>query len=60
MLGNMFYKGLGSEQDYEQAKYWYTLAAEQEYPLAQYALGRMFYYGEGVTQNDEKAKELFD
>lgn len=40
---------------YEDALAWYRVAAEQEYGLAQYNIGRMFYEGLGVEQDNQEA-----
>ena len=52
----MYYNGQGVEQDYKQALYWYTRAAEQNYPPAQLDLGDMYLTGNGVDVDIEKAK----
>ena len=43
--------GLGVVPNYQPAVKWYTLAAEQGDPLAQYNLGRLYYLGKGVPEN---------
>ena len=52
----MYYNGQGVEQDYKQALYWYTRAAEQNYPPAQLDLSEMYLAGNGVDVDIEKAK----
>jgi len=54
-LGEMFYYGKGTTQDYEEAIQWYTKAAEQGHAAAQSNLGVMYYIGEGVAQNFKEA-----
>jgi uncharacterized protein len=51
--------GEGVAQDYQQAIYWLTKAAEQGHAGAQNHLGRMYYEGEGVPQNFKKAVYWF-
>ena len=38
---------------------WLSLAAKQDYPNAQYNLGRMYREGIGVPQNDQEAFKWF-
>ena len=54
-LGLMYYLGKGVTQDYKQAVYWYTKAAEQGYPKAQFNLALMYDDGKGVTQDYKQA-----
>jgi hypothetical protein len=42
-------------RDYSQAAEWYSKAADQNHPLAQYNLGIMFAKGQGVQRNDGTA-----
>ena len=51
----MFYDGLGVEQDYKQAAYWLSKAAEQGKSESQNLLGLMFYNGLGVERDYKKA-----
>jgi TPR repeat protein len=46
----MYDKGKGVSQNYNTAVKWYTLAAEQGNPAAQFNLGVMYDKGEGVIQ----------
>ena len=46
----------GIEQSYEQAIYWFTKAAEQDYPQAQCSLGLFYAEGKGAEQNYEQAE----
>ena len=50
-LGIMHSFGLGVVPNYQAAVKWYTLAAEQGDPLAQYNLGRLYYLGKGVPES---------
>ena len=38
-LGDMYYHGVGVDQDYEKALKWFELAAKQSHSRAQYNLG---------------------
>jgi TPR repeat protein len=51
----MYATGRGVTQDYKQAVYWYTKAAEQGFAAAQYNLGVMYANGQGVIQDDKQA-----
>lgn len=51
-LGSMYAVGLGLPQNAEEAVRWYTLAANQEHPLAQYFLGGIYYKGRGSVEED--------
>ena len=48
----MYGKGQGVPQDYKTAVKWYTLAAEQGFPLAQCNLGLRYPRGQGVIQDN--------
>jgi TPR repeat protein len=50
----MHYNGLGTAQDYKQAVYWYTKAAEDGDAKAQYYLGYMYANGHGVPQDHKE------
>ena len=50
-IGNCYYDGVGTVQDYEKAIEWYKNAAEQDEPFAQNRLGLCYYYGIGVEQD---------
>jgi FOG: TPR repeat, SEL1 subfamily len=51
----MYYYGEGIEQNKQKAVYWYTKAAEQGHPGAQYNLAFMYDKGDGVKQNKSLA-----
>ena len=51
-LGECYYHGA---QDYKQAVYWYSKAAEQGHASAQYNLGACYDNGEGVPMDNQKA-----
>ena len=46
----MYAKGIGTTQDYEQAKYWFEKAAHSDNAEAQFNLGIVYYEGEGTAQ----------
>ena len=52
---NVLWGTEGVEQNYEQAVYWFTKAAEQGNAEAQFALGFCYANGEGIEQNYEQA-----
>lgn len=54
-LGRMYDEGYGTEQNDEQAVYWFRKAAEQGDSMGQCKLGLMYADGKGVTQNYEEA-----
>ena len=61
-LGLCYHNGDGVEKDDEKAVEWYTKAAEQGHPDAQYTLGMVYGYPwsyEGVVQDFKKAVEWF-
>jgi len=59
ILGFMYLNGEGMEQDYTQAAYWLTRAAEQGFVMAQFNLGFMYDNGEGVPQDYQKALKWY-
>ena len=58
-LGNVYYLGEGTPQDYAEAAKWYRLAAEQGNAAAQNNLGVMYDEGEGVPQDDREAVKWY-
>ena len=54
-IGSMYYKGDGISQDYKQAIYWFTKAAEQGQIGSQYILGALYFAGKEVPQDDKQA-----
>lgn len=50
-LGNLYYLGLGTEPDYEQAAAWYWSAASQGYAEAQMNMGHLYAQGFGMPQD---------
>jgi TPR repeat protein len=59
VLGFMYLNGEGMPQNYKQAAYWLTKAADQGFALAQFNLGFMYDNGEGVSQDYEKALDWY-
>lgn len=58
-LGNLYMRGLGVDQSYEQARHWYEKAALQGNPIGEAKLGLLYYYGLGVEENRRLAAEWF-
>ena len=59
-LGARYLNGDGVAVDYEKAKYYLEIAAEQNHAHALYDLGYMYLYGEGVAQNYLMAYDYFE
>ena len=59
-LGARYLNGDGVAIDYEKAKYYLEMAAEQNHAHALYDLGYMYLYGEGVEQNYLIAFDYFE
>lgn len=57
-LGNCYYAGLSTEQNYAKAAKWYRLAAAQGHAKAQAALGTMYLHGTGVARDSQIALKL--
>jgi len=57
-LGIMYEEGLGLEQAYNLAMYWYKRAAAAGDTKAMERLADMYEYGRGVRKNRKKAVEL--
>ena len=56
MLGALAADGHGElKPNYQKAKFYYTLAAEQNFAVAQLALGELYIDGKGVTKNYKQA-----
>lgn len=54
-LGEIYERGLGTEQDYQQAATWYRRAAEQGNSAAQFNLGKLYELGLGIEKNMAEA-----
>lgn len=48
-------RGVGVEQNYDEARYWYVLGADKHNVFAQYNLARFYEKGLGVTVDQRKA-----
>ena len=59
MLGNMYFKGNGVEQNIEEALKWYGRAAEKGNAMAQLKLGFIYEDGKGVPQDKKAAKAWY-
>lgn len=57
-LGKIFFFGTNSDQDYEQANYWLTLAAKGKSGEANYYLAQLYYSGLGIKKNKKHAINL--
>ncbi|MFT8451724.1 MAG: tetratricopeptide repeat protein [Zymomonas mobilis] len=55
-LGALYHEGLGTTQDFVQARYWIEKSAEQGYPAAEALLGNIYHFGrKGIPEDLEKA-----
>lgn len=59
-LGLRYYKGIGTEIDYEKAKTFFETSINQGGVAGSYYLGMMYYNGKGTPTNHVKAKEWFE
>ena len=55
----MYASGFGTEQNNEQAAYWFFQASEANHKYAQYSLAGLYHRGQGVEQNDMRAFSLY-
>ena len=55
LLGMMYLRGQGTEQDYEEAGKWFRKASMQAHAAAQYKLARLYSEGNGVPLDNEFA-----
>ena len=60
LLGVMYEKGRGVQQDYAKARKWWGKAAAQGYAEAQCDLGSMYAEGRGVLPDYTMAREWFE
>jgi TPR repeat protein len=59
-LAMMYSNGESVYVDYQQAVYWFSKSASQDFPPAQYRLGEMYYFEKGGLPKDlDKAVVLF-
>ena len=59
-IGDLYYDGLGVEQDYAKVMEWYEKAAELNDAYAMNEIGYMYQEGLGVEQDYAKALEWFE
>ena len=59
LLAECYQYGTGTEEDWAQAFYWYTVCAEQGDASGQYALAECYEYGMGTEKDLEKALEYY-
>jgi localization factor PodJL len=59
-IGLRYAQGSGVPQDYDQAAYWFELAAKQNLAIAQYRLATLFEKGRGVSQDQEQARAWYE
>jgi TPR repeat protein len=53
-VGGDYFHGMGVAKDLEQARFWYTRAAEQGFAHSEWMLGRIYVEGIGVAPNREE------
>jgi TPR repeat protein len=58
-IGDMYFEGKGIPRNYDSARKWYALSAEQDYPEALDNLGFMHLHGIGMSINELKAASYF-
>lgn len=58
-LGNMYVRGLGVNQNDQEAMRWFTAAADAGHPASQFNVGLMLLEGRGVRKDPEKAYVWF-
>lgn len=54
-IGNLYFRGIGVEQDFQEAVEWYKNAAQGGDASSQLRLGLMYANGQGVEQNMDEA-----
>ncbi|MGN1468197.1 MAG: MobP3 family relaxase [Ruminococcus sp.] len=60
LMGRMYLKGEGVEQNYYKSLQTFDLAAKNGYVHANYYIGNQYYYGLGVERDIEEAVKCFD
>ena len=58
-LAEIYFKGLGVEQNLEKSIYYLSLAADQNFPIAQNKIGFLYYKGIHVKRDIEKSIHYF-
>ena len=59
-IGNLYYNGIGINQDYSEALKWYEKAAEAGSNDAMNNIGMMYNYGRGVKQDYKNAMDWYN
>ena len=59
-IGRMHARGLGTEQDYDEAAGWLKKSAAENYKYAQYSLAGLYAQGQGVSKNLDTAFQLYE
>ncbi|WP_321447603.1 tetratricopeptide repeat protein [uncultured Cohaesibacter sp.] len=59
LLGELYLKGIGVEQDLKEAANWFELAADRGDREAQFNIGLLYAQGQGVEKNLDKALAYF-
>jgi SEL1 protein len=59
-MGYMYLRGLGAQQNFQQAQHWFEQAAEAGLPAAYNGLGVMNFNGQGTSQNFTSARIAFE
>jgi TPR repeat protein len=59
LLGNMYYWGKGVTPDFQEARVWFQMAAEQGHPTSQTKLGAMCYLGQGMPRDLQESVKWF-
>ena len=60
LLAECYQYGIGTEEDWAQAFFWYTVCAEQGDADGQYALAVCYEYGMGTEKDLDKALEYYE
>lgn len=55
-LAKRYHKGIGIQQNFQEAIHWYTVAGKQDIAPAQLNLAMMYIRGEGVKPNAQQAR----
>lgn len=58
-MGYCYYYGLGVEQDYGKAVYWFGQASLKNHAASEYYLGLCYLHGQGVPKSALKARVRF-
>ena len=59
-LGKLYENGLGTNIDYDKAKYCYSIAVNAENKYAMYSLGRIYLDGKGIEDNEDIEKYKYN